>query len=89
MSARGYSGEDRNAEDLLQNLGECRLVDLDKLLQLVEIIAEKAEPLVESDIVRRKFRRRRGRSLYGPLLVQQCPQAEFELVKVSCCRDSL
>lgn len=42
-----------DTENLLQNLGERCLVDLDKLLQLIKIIAEEPKAFVKRDIVRR------------------------------------
>jgi hypothetical protein len=38
--------------NLFENLRESSLVNLDELLQLVEIIAEKSEPFVQSHITR-------------------------------------
>ena len=56
--------------NLLQNLGKCRLVDLNKLLQLVQVVAEEAETLIESDKAGRKLGGVSATSLQSPLLVQ-------------------
>lgn len=52
VSAAGQEANDRKHPDLLQDLGEGGLVDLDELLQLVQVVAEQAEPFVKGDIAR-------------------------------------
>lgn len=59
--------------NLLQNLGKSRLIDLDKLLQLVEIAAEQTKPLVQSNVSGGELRGRVGANLQGVLLVEQRP----------------
>jgi hypothetical protein len=59
--------------NLFQNLGESSLVDFNKLLQLVEIVAEQAEAFVQSHIAGRQL------GLQRALLVEQGSEAEFEL----------
>lgn len=58
-------------QDLLQDLGECGLVDLDKLLQLVEVVTEQSKAFVERDIAGGQLGCMRRPRLKGPLLVQQ------------------
>jgi hypothetical protein len=65
--------------NLFQNLGESSLVDLNKLLQLVEIVAEQAEALVQSHIAGRQLGGGRSAGLQRALLVEQGSEAEFEL----------
>jgi microcompartment protein CcmK/EutM len=65
--------------NLFQNLRESSLVDLNKLLQLVEIIAEQAEPFVQSHVARRQLGGGRRAGLERALLVEQGSEAEFEL----------
>jgi hypothetical protein len=65
--------------NLFQNLGESSLVDFNKLLQLVEIVAEQAEAFVQSHIAGRQLGGRRSAGLQRALLVEQGSEAEFEL----------
>ena len=65
--------------NLFQNLGESSLIDFNKLLQLVEIVAEQAEAFVQSHIAGRKLGGRRSAGLQRALLVEQGSEAEFEL----------
>jgi len=65
--------------NLFQNLREGSLVDLNKLLQLVEIVAEQAETLVQSHIAGRQLGGGRSAGLERALLVEQGSEAEFEL----------
>jgi hypothetical protein len=65
--------------NLFQNLGESSLVDFNKLLQLVEIVAEQAEAFVQSHIAGRQLGGGRSAGLQRALLVEQGSEAEFEL----------
>ena len=65
--------------NLFQNLRESSLVDFNKLLQFIEIIAEQAEAIVQSHIAGRQLGGRRSAGLQRAFLVEQGSEAEFEL----------
>lgn len=74
-SARHQKGATHLLEDLREGSG----VDLDKLLQLVEVIAEEAEGFFQDHVFRRELGDGDGLGLERSLLLQEGVEAQFQL----------
>lgn len=75
----------RRLVPFLQDFGEGRTIDLDKLLKFVQVISKLLEALFESGELGRQSRYALAAGLEDLLLVQQSLKTDFELCHISHC----